>query len=124
MKILAPLGYILGATTYLVEREDGLVVARIIWPDGSPLGDVPEALDEPIGRLTEDGSLLADTSQRPGSPPPRLLRAVYNHIGPMGLGIVQYQGEAIDGRRVWSRVRDWPGDPSLLTGHAPPTVLP
>jgi len=101
MKILAPLGYILGATTYLVERDDGWVVARIIWPDGSPLGPVPEELDEPVGRLVGEEDILPDKTWASA--------AVYRVLGWMGLGVLQYQGETHEGRRVWSRVKPWPG---------------
>lgn len=100
-RILAPLAYLLGGPTYLVALPDGRVVARIIWPDDSDMTPMPTDLDEPIGRLVGDEDLLPDD--------PRASKGVYNILGPMGLGVIQYQCEHHEGRRVWSRVGAWPG---------------
>lgn len=100
-RILAPLAYLLGGPTYLLALPGGRVVARIIWPDGSPMEPQPEDLDEPIGRFVGEEDIL------PGDP--KAARAVYRILGPMGLGVLQYQGETHEGRRVWSRVKPWPG---------------
>jgi hypothetical protein len=106
-RILAPLGYLLGGTTYLVARGDGWVVARVIWPDGSILESPDGDLDEIVGYLTDAEDLVP--IERPGAAPKRLIRAVYGYLGPMGLGVLQYQGAPVDGPRTWARVKSWPG---------------